>query len=719
MYKKIIKFIFVSVISIVGLYFIIIKNIHSLQWYISGILNLLITIFVYNKNRKNKLNKLFSLLGLCLSGYCLLEIGVYLATNPKFAEYWSKIFGISMIYSPAVLFNFTLALIEKEKSMKTLINLNYIISSIFALLNIMGLFVKKFVYTGIKYTPEPTIFYEIFMLNLVLWTLYSIFLLYRNYINTKSYRIKNQLKYVIAGIILAFLFCVMNFLISFKIKIYPLGGLSLVIYTAFIAYAILKYQLMDIEIVIRKGIVYTILTATITGGYILLVGLFYSIFGITVARGSSLIINALFAMIVASVFMPLKNFIQKIVDKLFFKERYDYKEIITGLSQKINSTIELDKLLSLVVDTIDNIFHLDKIFLMLYDEHKQVYKIRYSRNIEKELINTLEVDNNDLTVRWLTKNKRIFNFDYIGAGYNIEGNSKLKTAGTVLSVPLIVSDTMIGILNLGKKLSEELFNNEDLELFQTIGNQSAVAIENAILYSEKRELEKNIYRIDKLVSLGILASSIAHEIKNPIQYLKTSTQTLKMKFDDPAFREKFSSLVPKELDRITSKIDELLNFTKLSRTKFNMVNIKDILENITELMSREMYKHNITIRKNYVDKLPIIIGDEDQLKQVFINIIMNAIDAMPDGGEIFLDTKLENNFVIISIKDTGCGIPKENMDKIFNIFFTTKQNGTGLGLPITKKIITDHSGNIEIESPPKDAEKGTNFIVKLPVERKY
>lgn len=235
--------------------------------------------------------------------------------------------------------------------------------------------------------------------------------------------------------------------------------------------------------------------------------------------------------------------------------------------------------------------------------------------------------------------------------------------------------------------------------------------------SERKELEGRVRQADKVAALGTMAAGMAHEIKNPLSSIKVFSQLILQRYDDEEYRKKFYEIIPNEIARIDRIVESLLGFARASQPKLkkcNIVNIiNDTLKELDELISRS----NINVSKKF-DEVPEITADNDQIMQVFSNLILNSINAMPDGGELRVyvtkgkKEQREEPYVTVSIIDTGYGIPKENLKKLFDPFFTTKHGGTGLGLTIAHSIIEGHKGTVDVES---EVGKGTSFVVTLPV----
>ena len=239
--------------------------------------------------------------------------------------------------------------------------------------------------------------------------------------------------------------------------------------------------------------------------------------------------------------------------------------------------------------------------------------------------------------------------------------------------------------------------------------------------SELKQMGEEVRRLDRLASLGTLAAGMAHEIKNPLSSIKTFTQLLPEKMDDKEFREDFLAIAQKEVDRIDYLINQLLSFARPSKPQFQKSDILKVMEETLAIIDNQIIKKKIKVTKEFQKDLPQVFVDERQIKQVFINIMVNAIQAMEDEGSLTLSTKAnqqkmhrgeEAEFLQILITDTGKGIPDDQLDKLFNPFFTTKHDGTGLGLAIVHRIIEEHHGFIEISSK---LGKGTTFTINLPM----
>lgn len=225
-----------------------------------------------------------------------------------------------------------------------------------------------------------------------------------------------------------------------------------------------------------------------------------------------------------------------------------------------------------------------------------------------------------------------------------------------------------------------------------------------------KELEESVRRADKLASLGIMAAGIAHEIKNPLVSIKTFAQLIPEKYNDKEFREMFSALTLREIDRMNKLIEQILLFSKPRAAVIRDINLVELIKSTLFLLSSQIKDKNIEIRENYFSGNILIKGDEEKLKQSILNILINSMEA-EKTGIIDLSVGKDNNIIKIKIKDDGCGIKNEVLDKVFEPFFTTKDKGTGLGLAIVIRIIEEHKGKIKVFS--REGE-GTTVLIEMP-----
>ena len=239
-------------------------------------------------------------------------------------------------------------------------------------------------------------------------------------------------------------------------------------------------------------------------------------------------------------------------------------------------------------------------------------------------------------------------------------------------------------------------------------------------------LRRQIQRMDRLATMGELSAGIAHEIRNPLAGIKSSAQVIEESFSPGDFRGQLAARIVKEIDRSNDLLKRFFNFARPSRARQDFHNIEMIIDGVYLLMAPRFKKKNIEFEKNFADALPQVYVDESQLEQVTLNLFLNAVDAMPEGGRLTvttgirpgfgeLDSAPEEQMLFVEISDSGNGIPQTKLEKIFNPFYTTKSDGVGLGLSISSRLLEENNGSIAVQS---DLGKGSTFTILLPAVTK-
>jgi len=232
--------------------------------------------------------------------------------------------------------------------------------------------------------------------------------------------------------------------------------------------------------------------------------------------------------------------------------------------------------------------------------------------------------------------------------------------------------------------------------------------------SARKKMEEQLIHTEKLAALGRLAASLAHEINNPLQAIRSSISLLAKRPLDEVKRERFLTVADQEVERLIQLVQRTIDFYRPSKERWEDTDVNALLEDTLALSSKQLQHSGIKITKELPARLPLVEALPNYLKQVFINVVLNAVEAMPHGGELTVRTGLdsENDELAIAFRDTGVGIPSSDLPYVFEPFYTTKERGTGLGLAISYSIVERHGGRMEVQS--KEG-KGTTFTVRLPL----
>ena len=292
-----------------------------------------------------------------------------------------------------------------------------------------------------------------------------------------------------------------------------------------------------------------------------------------------------------------------------------------------------------------------------------------------------------------------------------------------IAIPLIYQTRLIGLFAMSDKISGREFQMDDIEFLSILGNQIAVAIENARLYeAEKmattalREAQQQLLQTERLAALGQMSASIAHEVNNPLGIIKNYLLLVRRTIQENPQSLGHLSVVEQEIDRIASIVRQLLEFHRPKPMTLDRVDIVAVIDDVLSFMGRLLESAGVEIVREYQRGSYDVTGSADSLKQVFLNLLINARDAMPDGGKVIIRIRMQEAQVIVEVGDTGPGISSDIVAHIFEPFFTTKEvgKGTGLGLSVCYGIIKSHDGSITF----RNLTPGSCFEITLPAAQK-
>jgi two-component system, NtrC family, sensor histidine kinase HydH len=283
-------------------------------------------------------------------------------------------------------------------------------------------------------------------------------------------------------------------------------------------------------------------------------------------------------------------------------------------------------------------------------------------------------------------------------------------------------DQLLGAVVIRDDRLREAYSTDEVELFRGVATSIGITLQNSQVYERMKER-------DRLAALGQMAAGLAHEIRNPLGSIKGAAQFLQPAADAAGGRDdkrEFLDIIVEEVNRLNKIVSQFLDYARPYRGEQRPLDVADVLRKTLSLLSKEQQEHgNIEIVTNFAERTPPVRADAEQLLQVFLNLSLNAVQAMPassgKAGKLLISTGLRRAtrrgaaaaFLEVRFRDTGVGIPSNDIKNLFIPFFTTKDKGTGLGLPISQRIIENHGGTIEVRSQPGE---GATFTVLLPIE---
>ena len=396
------------------------------------------------------------------------------------------------------------------------------------------------------------------------------------------------------------------------------------------------------------------------------------------------------------------------------------EQLLSEFNRSLTLIVDKSLLIGNIVAKVKQICPVESVYIFLLDENTGKFKLQ---NEAKNKPVTLT--NRSRLISWLSVNEKhliISRHPDIVSYFPPEEQEIIRQLGAELIFPLKIMNQINGTIFLGKKTDGAPFTEQALNLLSILINQATFAIEHASLYEQQTERLKKMYRTDRLATLGELAAGAAHEIRNPLTAIRSTIQYLSKDFSaDPVKSEMVTELIS-EVERINKIVQGLLSFARPSDLNTSDINIEQLINQTLLLVTNTLRKQNVEVEFEYFTDNTTIQGDAEQLKQVFLNIILNAVEAMgknpPERSRTLIISiekgtpiNTHSRYLIISFEDSGKGIEQKNIENVFNPFFTTKEEGTGLGLAICYGIINRHEGEIEVKSVP---DKGTCINIKLP-----
>lgn len=691
-------------------------------------------------------------------------------------------------------------------------------------------------------------FYRISFLHFIVALTASATLLVKTYLTARNALIRQQMKWVMWGTLLSVTPFVLLYGLGFLFGassdrwLTDVAVLPLIAIPFAFGYSVLRYRLMDVELVVRRVFVYALTTLAIAllFGLVVYTGGLYAFGsdGFSSGEITLRVVAAVAAMAaIVMVAAPVKNFLQERVDRLFYGERYDLRNSLLDFGRTLSATTALDPLLDSLVSRLQEVMNVGRVAIFIEDpKARDGYAVARSVGLDGAVF--VPSDFREM-IRVRSAETGVVRADDLdlASDANVSARRSLH-----YYVPCVVRGRMVAVIGLGRSVDGALLSSEDVEILRTVSGYVAVAIENSLLYKDQQEraaelkllkefnesiiesinvgllavdlegrvtrlnsaLEhmldlrrdaaigrrvenlfsedfadtlkqvlgkdgwhlqeiRNIYKLhtatrtnralilnialaplqdqtgalvviedvttrisleeqlqqrEKLSSIGLLAAGVAHEVNTPLTGVSSYTQMLLAMLNENDPKHALLQKVRTQAERATNIVNNLLNFSRTgSATEFGEVNVARVLDDTLQLLEPQMRRSQIEIVRSYDGDAPLAYANAGKLQQVFTNLLLNARDAIPDGGRIVVSTSTaDDGSIVAEVSDTGIGIAPENVAKIYDPFYTTKGvgQGTGLGLAVTYGIVQEHAGHISVDSKPGH---GTTFRITLPAAR--
>jgi two-component system NtrC family sensor kinase len=669
--------------------------------------------------------------------------------------------------------------------------------------------------------------------------------LWYSYRGASTTILRQQLKWVTRGTILAIVPYTLFYVIPYLMGSMPgaamkVSALSLALLPLTFGYAIFRYRLMDVDLIFKRGVVYTLAAAIVVGLYFGLVA------GVALLvhnwrPGSGPVGLILAVVVTALLFDPVRKWIQDRVDQFFYRTRYDYRRTLLEFGRELGSETNLDTLLSSLIDRLSRTLAVDRMAIFLAGKEPGGLELAKSFGLSVP-------GNIDLAFLSVPRPEQAGHLFFENTHQVPRETASAQQAIARLDlnyyIPCQAQQKTIAVLGLGKTMQGDFLSSEDVELLETLGGYLGIAIQNGQLYAslqqkaaeyerlkdfnenivesinvgvmaldmedrieswnaqmevmyavprwqtltqplqaifpaefveefdrmrqnagirnlykfrlktpagevrtvnvaiaplvtrkfevigrliimdditERVDLEAQLSQADKLSSIGLLAAGVAHEVNTPLAVISSYTQMLSKQLQGDPQKSGLLEKITRQTFRASEIVNNLLNFSRTSGSEIGDVDVNKVIADTLALLEHQFKVARVEVQNELAPKLPAIKGNPGRLQQVFLNLFLNAKDAMPGGGTLRVAT-LNGESVSVCVSDTGSGIAPEHIQRIYDPFFTTKTSpregqarGTGLGLSVTYGIIQEHAGKIRVESQPGS---GTTFTLDFPLSRK-
>ncbi len=411
------------------------------------------------------------------------------------------------------------------------------------------------------------------------------------------------------------------------------------------------------------------------------------------------------------------------------KQSNDTLTAVARIGELAAATLDVSEILAQVVAITAGIMKVDVCSVYLLDPADGSLVLAATRGLRDDAVGAVRINPGEGITGRAAKHDRIVavrdvTLDPRNKFFPITGEDEYRS---LLSVSLRFHDELIGVMNVQTR-APRMFGKSERHLLKTIAHQVSGSIRNARLYESvlaaKRELEvaqERLVESEKMAALGRLAATLSHELRNPLAGLKGASQLLLRRTAESDERREYVSLILAEVGRLGRIVDDLLHFARPRESRFDFIDANQVVQDALVLHSEDFSSRGIVFRKR-LSKLPPIHADRDKFTQIVVNLILNARDAMTEGGELLITSGWvrsepdRRDSVVFQFRDTGPGIPREVLAHIFEPFFTTRPTGVGLGLPICRAIAEEHGGSVDVRSEDgaEDTYR-TTVTLELPV----
>jgi signal transduction histidine kinase len=660
----------------------------------------------------------------------LLSVGIWgfllfgMRSSPDIenAVIWSKIASIPATGTFVLYYHFTIAYTGARKQKGFLIAAYLFLLTISAL-SPTGLIIKGMRIEDYGYAPLQgglSVFVSIFTFPLLGGGVFNLVKAYRS---SRIYEERNRILYLL----IAIMFPVIGAFLDSATNLPPMLVWGQVIFVMICSISIVLYHLLDIRIFFRKGLAYLIISTLVAVPYAFIL---FSLNNIIDLKTEEWWYHALIILLLSVALQPLQQWAQRLIDKAFYRDRYDHLMSLENLSRETQSILNIDELCSKLMTSLSGALRISKGCLLLRSIDNSGFVINYCMEMPG-LSDKIIFSKDCLFVNWLETHgtvvtSRDFNIIPQLQSLTPDEETNIEKLDARIFVPIsIKGNELSGILALGDKIGQGAYSIEDKQLIVTVANQMAVSLENARLFNSERRMRETYEKMDTQKTEFL--HNVAHELKTPLTALLSSSEILDEESpDDKMILRRLYGNIRRSAEIMNRRVNELLELARMQigETKFSIapVEISPLILDTTSQLIPLFDNNSQKLTIDVPEDLPVINADKDKIQQVLTNILSNANKYSPPGSKIHLKACVKSGSILVQVFDEAPRISEENKMRIFEPYYRVDDNlvnkdspGLGLGLALSKNFISLHNGKIWVEDNP---DGGNIFSFTLPINNK-
>jgi signal transduction histidine kinase len=678
---------------------------------ITILFNLTLGYAVWTYNSKSRLNRILTFLIVCI---LLIDIGHLLSLETygmKFSQASVTLGSLGISFFFPFLYTLSLYYPVKREFQRKLPYALYGVTSVLAFSVILS--IRHFEpYRSGGYFPGAEnaipIVFIVFYFLLTCFSLALLFFTTRNFLQSLKKDIipyeKKTIRLLIAvGLPLSYALSVVVWMDFFFAIPFPLVSLLLALFTAFTVALIFRFRVVDLKRLVDRIFFFPSITAILVFFYTSTILSNQS----RIAQHLSLPLNITLILEVIIIYMAVST-LRRLMDIPFFKSKFSnifrFRSLHIEPFEHLSYAVNMEDLFKRLKAAFWEYDKIENLMLLLFEKGSRSFvsvdrERPFALSGDSPLIPVIEKLNRGVTLEEL--------LTYVNDRDDI---LLLYSHGIDLLLPIRRGAQVTALLLLPRRGFFRRWSYEDIASLNYLRVIIPSLLDRCVMYETERALEKHEYRMEQLNVIGQMASELAHEIRNPLSIISTSVETILRNRTREKDKKKMLQFIQEEAQRINVLANKLLNINFFKKPEFDSVNLAAILERLRDFLQYKLKDRNITL-SILADDPFLLRSDSNVLFQILLNVVINSIEAMDEGGEIGISCARENSSVSILLRDNGPGIQKEIREKIFEPFFTTKRNGSGLGLAVSRKLAENIFGSIELVS----TDSGACFKVTLPV----